>query len=97
MNDSYLILGVFGTLLVLVGMIAFVVLLYRGVISDSDKDFIPDAVENAAKEVKRRNNRVKEEVKDVAEDIVDAIDGVGDIKDAIKGSKRKGRPKKKTD
>ena len=63
MNDSYLILGVFGTLLVLVGMIAFVVLLYRGVIKDRDKDFIPDAVEDTVKEVKTRASNVKKAAK----------------------------------
>ena len=63
MNDSYLILGAFGTLLVLVGMIAFVVLLYRGVIKDRDKDFIPDAVEDTVKEVKTRASNVKKAAK----------------------------------
>lgn len=75
MNDSYLILGVFGTLLVLVGMIAFVVLLYKGIIKDEDKDFIPDAVEEVSKEIAERADAV-------AEEISEAID-------AAKGKKKK--------
>jgi len=63
MNDSHLILGAFGTLLVLVALIAFVVLLYRGVIKDRDKDFIPDAVEDTVKEIKTRASNVKKAAK----------------------------------
>ena len=87
MNDAYLILGAFGTLLVLVGMIAFIGLLYKGVIRDEDKDFIPDELEDRA-------SAVIEEIKDTKNAIVNVKNQAGDILDAAKGKKRRGRPRK---
>ena len=87
MNDSYLMLGVFGTLLVLVGMIAFVVLLYKGVVKDEDKDFIPDELEDRAE-------AVIEEIKDTKNAIIEVKNQAEDIVDAAKGKKRRGRPRK---
>ena len=62
----------------------FVATKYFGLFSDTDKDGIPDEVENVvedvkatAKEVKRRAKRVKEEL--------------GDVAAAAKGKPRKGR------
>ena len=45
-------------------------------------------VKKTAKEVKRRAKRVVEEAKDV-------VDEIKDVAEAAKGSKRRGRPKKK--
>ena len=67
---------------------------YTKAIKDDNDNLIPDQVEDAVKEVKRRSRRVKEETKDVVEDIADALKGVKDIKKAAKGAKRKGRPRK---
>jgi hypothetical protein len=64
--------------------------LHNGRIKDVDKDFIPDVVEERAK-------RVKEEVGDIVQDLANAIDGIDDVVDAAKGSKRKGRPKNSKD
>lgn len=63
MNDSYLILGTLGTILVLLILIAFIVLLYKGVIKDEDKDFVPDAVEDTVEEIKTRAANVKKAAK----------------------------------
>ena len=64
---------------------------FFGLTKDEDKDVIPDAVEDTAKEVKRRAKRVKEELGDIADAAKDVIDQAGDIGDAIKGKPRKGR------
>ena len=71
---------------------------YFGLFSDSDKDGIPDKVEEkvadakkVAAEVKQRANRVKEELKDVVDAAKDVVDQAGDVVDAAKGGTRKGR------
>lgn len=81
-----LILILILVLLFAFGVIVFIHSMYTGKIKDEDKNLIPDVVEERAA-------RVKEEVEDVAQDIANAIDGVDDIIDAAKGSKRKGRPR----
>lgn len=68
---------------------------YFGLFSDTDKDGIPDKVEDTAKEVKRRAKRVKEELKDVADAAKDVVDQAGDVGKAIKGKPRRGRKPKK--
>lgn len=68
-------------------VIIYLVNLHNGNIKDVDKDFIPDVVEDRAK-------RVKEEIDDIVQDIANAIDGIDDVVDAAKGSKRKGKPKR---
>ena len=59
------------------------------------KTTIDEQVEEKAvavkKEVKRRVKRVKEELADVKEAVVEVADQAGDVIDAAKGSKRKGR------
>lgn len=65
MNDSILVFGLLGTLMVLVGMIAFVVLLYKGVIRDENKNFVPDDIEDAAEEAIDRVENVADELGDV--------------------------------
>ena len=70
---------------------------YFGLFSDSDKDGIPDKVEDTAAEVKKRAQRVKQELKDVADAAKDVVDQAGDVVDAAKGGPRKGRkPRRKS-
>ena len=88
------------TLLILFIVIAaiiatYVVLLHTGKIKDKDGDFIPDVVEDAVEEVKERVDRVKEEVADVKKAVKEVADQAGDVVEAAKGNKRRGRPKKK--
>jgi predicted PurR-regulated permease PerM len=45
--------------------------LHKGTIKDRNKNFIPDPVEEAAKEIKRRAKKAVKE----AEDVVEAIKG----------------------
>ena len=75
---------------------------YFGLFSDSDKDGIPDKVEDAvedvkatAKEVKQRAKRVKEELKDVADAAKDVVNQAGDVVKAAKGGPRRGRKPQK--
>ena len=49
----------------------YFVALHKGEIKDEDKNFVPDAVDSTAKELKNRAKRIKKELKDVA----DAITG----------------------
>lgn len=78
---------------------------YFGLFSDTDKDGIPDEVEDTVedvteavkkttKEVKRRAKRVKEELSDVADAAKDVAEQVGDVAQAVKGKPRKGRKPK---
>jgi gas vesicle protein len=73
----------------------YVVLLYTGKLIDKDGDFIPDVVEDAVEEVKERVDRVKEEITDVKEAVKEVANQAGDVVEAAKGKKRRGRPKKK--
>jgi len=74
---------------------AYVVLLYTGKLIDKDGDFIPDVVEDAVEEVKERVDRVKEEITDVKKAVKEVANQAGDVVEAAKGKKRRGRPKKK--
>jgi hypothetical protein len=74
---------------------------YFGLFSDSDKDGIPDEVEDAVakgkavvKETKRRAKLVKQELGDVADSAKDVIDQTKDVLDAAKGKPRRGRKPK---
>jgi hypothetical protein len=67
---------------------------YFGAFSDTDKDGIPDKVEDtyakgkaAVKETKRRARNVKKELGDV-------VDQAKDVVDAAKGGSRRGRKPK---
>lgn len=91
------VLGILGIAFVFVFVISIIAKMHQGKIADKNKNFIPDPVEKAAEEIKKRSARVKEEVDDVAEDIINAVKGVDDIPKAAKGAKRRGRPKKKLD
>jgi len=70
-------------------------LMHLNKIKDEDKDFIPDAVEDKAKQIKdgakHRAKRVKEELSDVGSAIKEVGNQIGDLPDAVKGKKRKGR------
>lgn len=78
-------------------VIIYLVSLHNGNIKDVDKDFIPDRVEDKAKQIReeiaQRHANVKLEIEDVAKAIGDAIDGLDDIPKAAAGAKRKGRPR----
>jgi translation initiation factor 2 alpha subunit (eIF-2alpha) len=78
-------------------VIIYLANLHNGGIVDNNKNFIPDNVEDKAKEIKEEINRrvenVKLEVEDVATAIGNAIDGIDDIPKAAAGAKRKGRPR----
>jgi DNA-binding ferritin-like protein len=73
----------------------YAVLLHNKKIKDKDGDFIPDAVEEVVEEVMDRYEVIKEEVADVKKAVKKVANQAGDVVDAAKGKKRKGRPKKK--
>jgi beta-lactam-binding protein with PASTA domain len=87
------------SILVVLGaaVIIYLVNLHNENIKDVDKDFIPDRVEDKAKQIKeeiaQRHANVKLEIEDVTKAIGDAIDGLDDIPKAAAGAKRKGRPR----
>lgn len=60
------ILGILFIASLLISVGYYFALLHKGVIKDKNKNFIPDPVEDAAKRVKKRCNRVSKEIKDVA-------------------------------
>jgi hypothetical protein len=60
------ILGIFFVASLLISIGYYFALLHKGVIKDSNKNFMPDPVEDAAKRVKKRYDKVAEEMKDVA-------------------------------
>ncbi len=60
------ILGIFFIASLLISVAYYFALLHKGVIKDKNKNFIPDPVEDAAKRVKKRYDKVAKEVKDVA-------------------------------
>jgi hypothetical protein len=78
-------------------VIIYLANLHNGNIKDVDKDFIPDRVEDKARQIReeiaQRHANVKLEIEDVAKAIGDAIDGLDDIPKAAAGAKRKGRPR----
>ena len=59
---------------------------------DSSNDFCSDMT---AEEVKDRVDRVKEEITDVKKAVKEVANQAGDVVEAAKGNKRRGRPKKK--
>ena len=69
--------------------------LYTGKVKDDDRDFIPDVVEDkieeVSAEVKRRAERVKQELKDIEEAGVNLAKQTMDVVDAVKGKPRRGR------
>ena len=67
----------------------------KGALKDNNNNYIPDAVEDKAKnikkETKKRLKRVSEETKDVLDSIKEVGNQIGDVPKAIKGEDRKGR------
>ena len=51
-------------------------------------------IDKVVEEVKERFDRIKEEIVDVKEAASEVISQSGDVVDAAKGQKRRGRPKK---
>jgi uncharacterized protein YoxC len=60
------------------------------------KTEIDEKVVAAAQETKRRAERVAEELKDVGKAMKEVANQAGDVADAVKGKKRRGRPAKKS-
>jgi len=95
------IIGLIVVLLVIGAAVYYFGFYKRGKINDRDGDLIPDEVEDAVedvkevvKETKRRVKAVKKEIKDVAVAAKEVINQAGDVVDAAKGKKRKGRKPK---
>lgn len=93
-------------LLLAIGAGVIVYLIKKGKIKDDDGDFIPDVVEDkvaevkttvkkTTSEVKRRVNRVKEELSDISDAAKELANQTGDVVDAVKGTSRKGRKPQK--
>ena len=89
-------------LAIVLGSLATYLLMRTGLLQDQDQDNIPDVVEDKAeeikeevkevvKETKRRARRVKQELKDVGEAVKEVANQAGDVVDAAKGKKRRGR------
>lgn len=54
---------------------------------------IDEKAKATGKEVKRRYRRTKKELTDVKDALKEVGNQIGDVKEAVKGSKRKGRKK----
>mgnify|MGYP003646043260 FL=1 len=79
--------------LIISAIAIYVIFLYKGKIKDTDKDFIPDVIEESITDVNKRISRVKDEMKDVKKAAKDLVDQIGDVPKAA--GKRKGRKPKK--
>ena len=53
-----------------------------------------EKISEIVEEVETRIDRVKEEVADVVQSAKEVGNQISDVKDAVKGKKRRGRPKK---
>ena len=77
-------------------IIAYLVMLYKGKIKDTDKDFIADSVEDKIEEIHtnavNKFSRLKEELKDVATSIKEVGNQIEDLPKSLK-KKRTGRKK----
>jgi hypothetical protein len=82
-------------LVLVIGIIVYYFGFYkRGKINDRDGDYIPDEIEDTIKETKRRAKAIKKELKDVAVATKEVANQAGDVIDAAKGKKRRGRKPK---
>ncbi len=61
------------------------------------KTTLDEEVKEAILEAEERYKAVVEEVKDVVNAVEEVADQAGDVADAVKGKKRRGRPKKNKD
>ena len=55
---------------------------------------LDEKISEIVEEVETRIDRVKEEVADVVKSAKEVGNQISDVKDAVKGKKRRGRPKK---
>ena len=90
-------MAIFGIicLVLLVGAGIYIYLVKSGKVNDRDGDYIPDEVEDAVEEAKKRVQSVKVEAKQVGKAVKAATKEIKDVVDAAKGKKRRGRPSKK--
>ena len=83
-------------ILIQLAIIAYLVMLYKGKIKDTDKDFIADSVEDKIEEIHtnavNKFSRLKEELKDVATSIKEVGNQIEDLPKSLK-KKRTGRKK----
>ena len=83
-------------ILIQLAIIAYLVMLYKGKIKDTDKDFIADSVEDKIEEIHTNTvnkfSRLKEELKDVATSIKEVGNQIEDLPKSLK-KKRTGRKK----
>ena len=93
MNTITIILTVIAVLSILLNF--YLIYLYIGKIKDSDKDLIADSAEEAAAEIKKRAQRVVQEMQDVGAAVKEVGNQIGDIPSAITGKPRTGRKPKK--
>ena len=90
------IIGLVVVLVVIGAAIYYFGFYKRGKINDRDGDYIPDEIEDTIEETKRRAKAVKTELKDVKKATKEVVNQAGDVIDAAKGKKRRGRkPKSK--
>lgn len=94
------------TILIIIGLLVLgagvtIYFIKKQKIKDTNKNYIPDVIEDKIEETKetisearKRAKRVKEEIKDVVEDVKHAVNQSKDIIAAVKGKKRKGRKSK---
>ena len=79
-------------ILIQLAIIVYIVMLYKGKIKDTDKDFIADSVEDKVEEIQvntvNKLNRLKEELKDVATSIKEVGNQIEDLPKSLK-KKRK--------
>jgi methyl-accepting chemotaxis protein len=93
MNTITIILSIISVLSILLNF--YLINIYTGKIKDADKDFIADSVEDTAKEIKERAQRVMQEIDDVGAAVKEVGNQIGDIPKAITGKGRVGRKSKK--
>tara|TARA_R100000541_G_scaffold35333_1_gene43624 strand:+ start:369 stop:653 length:285 start_codon:yes stop_codon:yes gene_type:complete len=88
------IIGLVVVLVVIGAAIYYFGFYKRGKINDRDGDYIPDEIEDTIEETKRRAKAVKTELKDVKKATKEVVNQAGDVIDAAKGKKRRGRKPK---
>tara|TARA_R100001460_G_scaffold16271_1_gene35657 strand:- start:3188 stop:3466 length:279 start_codon:yes stop_codon:yes gene_type:complete len=89
------IIGLIVVVLVIGAAVYYFGFYKRGKINDRDGDLIPDEVEDAVEEAKKRVQSVKVEAKQVGKAVKAASKEIKDVVKAAKGKKRRGRKPKK--
>ena len=94
MNTITIILSIISVLSILLNF--YLINIYTGKIKDADKDFIADSVEDTAKEIKERAQRVMQEMDDVSAAVKEVGNQISHVPKALKGGNRAGKkPSKK--